>query len=44
MSGWETAAGIVAYATDAGATLAVFALSGQLYTVPLGVTLTTGPP
>jgi dipeptidyl-peptidase 4 len=38
----ETAAGIVAYATDAGATLAVFALSGQLYTVPLGVTLTTG--
>ena len=38
----ETAAGIVAYTTDAAATLAVFALSGQLYTVPLGVTLTTG--
>ena len=33
----ETAAGIVAYATDAGATMAVFALSGQVYTVPLGV-------
>jgi dipeptidyl-peptidase-4 len=32
----ETAAGIVAYATNAGATLAVFALSGQVYTVPLG--------
>jgi dipeptidyl-peptidase 4 len=32
----ETAAGIVAYATDRGATLAVFALSGQVYTVPLG--------
>ncbi len=38
----ETAAGIVAYATDAGATLAVFALSGQVYTVPLGGTATTG--
>ena len=38
----ETAAGIVAYATNAEATLAVFALSGQLFTVPLGVTLTTG--
>ena len=37
----ETAAGIVAYATDAGATLAVFALSGQVYTVPLGGTTTT---
>ena len=35
----ETAAGIVAYATDRDATLAVFALSGQIYTVPL----TTGP-
>ncbi|MGH3248608.1 MAG: prolyl oligopeptidase family serine peptidase [Trebonia sp.] len=32
----ETAAGIVAYATDRGATLAVFALSGQVYAVPLG--------
>jgi dipeptidyl-peptidase-4 len=38
----ETAAGIVAYATDAEATLAVFALSGRVFTVPLGVTLTTG--
>ena len=38
----ETHAGIVAYATDADATLAVFALSGQVYTVPLGVTLATG--
>ena len=38
----ETAAGIVAYATNADATLAVFALSGQVYTVPLGVALTTG--
>ena len=36
----ETAAGIVAYATDRSATLAVFALSGQVYAVPL----TTGPP
>src|SRR3984957_10271727 len=35
----ETAAGIVAYATDRAATLAVFALSGQVYAVPLG----TGP-
>ena len=32
----ETAAGIVAYATDRDATLAVFALSGQVYAVPLG--------
>jgi dipeptidyl-peptidase-4 len=32
----ETAAGIVAYATDKEATLAVFALSGQVYCVPLG--------
>src|ERR1700729_1288459 len=31
----ETAAGIVAYATNAEVTLAVFALSGQLFTVPL---------
>jgi dipeptidyl-peptidase 4 len=38
----ETAAGIVAYATDADAALAVFALSGQVYTVPLGGTATTG--
>ncbi len=35
----ETAAGIVAYATDRAATLAVFALSGQVYAVSLG----TGP-
>jgi dipeptidyl-peptidase-4 len=34
----ETAAGIVAFATDRAATLAVFALSGQVYTVPLGAT------
>lgn len=32
----ETAAGIVAYATDKAAKLAVFALSGQVYAVPLG--------
>ncbi len=32
----ETAAGIVAYATDRAASLAVFALSGQVYAVPLG--------
>ncbi|HEY0932568.1 MAG TPA: prolyl oligopeptidase family serine peptidase [Trebonia sp.] len=32
----ETAAGIVAYATNRAATLAVFALSGQVYAVPLG--------
>jgi dipeptidyl-peptidase 4 len=32
----ETAAGIVAYATDRAATLAVFALSGQVYAVALG--------
>ncbi|HEX3711567.1 MAG TPA: prolyl oligopeptidase family serine peptidase [Trebonia sp.] len=32
----ETAAGIVAYATDKAMTLAVFALSGQVYAVPLG--------
>ncbi|HXT94515.1 MAG TPA: DPP IV N-terminal domain-containing protein, partial [Trebonia sp.] len=32
----ETAAGIVAYATDEAAKLAVFALSGQVYVVPLG--------
>jgi len=38
----ETAAGIVAYTTDAAATLAVFALSGQVYTVPLGATFATG--
>jgi dipeptidyl-peptidase-4 len=31
----ETAAGIVAYATDRAATLAVFALSGQVYLVAL---------
>src|ERR1700684_306154 len=31
----ETAAGIVAYATDDDAKLAVFALSGQVYAVPL---------
>jgi dipeptidyl-peptidase 4 len=32
----ETAAGIVAYATDSQHSLAVFALSGQVYAVPLG--------
>ena len=32
----ETAAGIVAYATDSQHRLAVFALSGQVYAVPLG--------
>jgi dipeptidyl-peptidase 4 len=32
----ETAAGIVAYATDRAGGLAVFALSGQVYAVPLG--------
>lgn len=32
----ETAAGIVSYATDASDTLAVFALSGQVYAVALG--------
>ena len=31
----ETAAGIVAYATDKAGTLAVFALSGQVYAAPL---------
>jgi dipeptidyl-peptidase 4 len=31
----ETAAGIVAYATDKASTLGVFALSGQVYAVPL---------
>jgi len=37
----ETAAGIVAYATDRAATVAVFALSGQVYAVPLGADATT---
>src|SRR6201996_3222204 len=32
----ETAAGIVAYATDKAGSLAVFALSGQVYAAPLG--------
>ena len=32
----ETATGIVSYATDAKAALAVFALSGQVYAAPLG--------
>jgi dipeptidyl-peptidase-4 len=32
----ETGAGIVAYATDKAATVAVFALSGQVYAAPLG--------
>jgi dipeptidyl-peptidase 4 len=32
----ETAAGIVAFATDRGGTVAVFALSGQIFAVPLG--------
>src|SRR5579863_1935581 len=33
----ETAAGIVAFSTDRDMTMAVFALSGQVFTVPLGV-------
>ncbi|HEX9041223.1 MAG TPA: prolyl oligopeptidase family serine peptidase [Trebonia sp.] len=33
----ETAAGIVAFSTDRDVTIAVFALSGQVFTVPLGV-------
>src|SRR5215469_1089134 len=33
----ETAAGIVAFATDQDMTMAVFALSSQVFTVPLGV-------
>ena len=33
----ETAAGIVAFSVDRDATIAVFALSGQVYSVPLGV-------
>ncbi len=33
----ETAAGIVAFATDAAASVAVFALSGQVFAVGLGV-------
>jgi dipeptidyl-peptidase-4 len=33
----ETAAGIVAFSTDRAMTMAVFALSGQVFTVPLGV-------
>jgi dipeptidyl-peptidase-4 len=32
----ETAAGIVSYATDRAGAVAVFALSGQVYAVPLG--------
>jgi dipeptidyl-peptidase 4 len=40
----ETAAGIVAYATNADATLAVFTLSGQVYTVPLGRGAVTARP
>jgi len=44
----ETAAGIVDYATDRAGTVAVFALSGQVFQVPLGipspaVPSTTGP-
>jgi dipeptidyl-peptidase-4 len=37
----ETAAGIVAYATDKSATIAVFALSGQVFNVPLGAPAAT---
>jgi dipeptidyl-peptidase-4 len=33
----ETAAGIVAFSTDRDVTMAVFALSGQVFSVPLGV-------
>jgi dipeptidyl-peptidase-4 len=40
----ESAGGIVAYATDRDVTLAAFALSGHVYTVPLTTgPLTTGP-
>jgi dipeptidyl-peptidase-4 len=39
----ETAAGIVAYATDRAGTVAVFALSGQVFQVPLGMPSITGP-
>src|SRR6202050_414526 len=40
----ESAGGIVAYATDRDVTRAVFALSGQVHTVPLTTgPLTTGP-
>src|SRR5580693_3346477 len=38
----ETAAGIVAYATDRAGTVAVFALSGQVFQVPLGMPSSTG--
>ncbi|HEX4088464.1 MAG TPA: prolyl oligopeptidase family serine peptidase [Trebonia sp.] len=37
----ETAAGIVSYATDRAGTVAVFALSGQVYAVPLGAAAPT---
>ncbi len=42
----ETAAGVVAYATDRDARLAVFALSGQVYAAPLGEAAASadGPP
>jgi dipeptidyl-peptidase 4 len=33
----ETAAGIVAFATDRESTVAVFALSGQVFQIPLGI-------
>jgi dipeptidyl-peptidase-4 len=36
----EVTAGIVAYATDRDATRAVFAISGRVYTVPLGAAAT----
>ena len=37
----ETAAGIVSYATDRADSVAVFALSGQVYAVPLGAATPT---
>jgi dipeptidyl-peptidase 4 len=40
----ETAAGIVAYATDRTASVAVFALSGQVFQVPLGVPAAVASP
>ena len=40
----ETGAGIVSYATDAAHTLAVFTLSGQVYTVGLGDSADGGEP
>src|ERR1700735_3535153 len=38
----ETAAGVVDFATDEDARLAVFALSGQVYAAPLGAAAAAG--